>query len=109
MHPAGRYKGIDEILWRLEAVRSRRKALRIATGVLATMAVVTTVLLVTAVGGGYWPDQPPAPLRWALLATGCAAAGAALVWFALRAAFWRQSWTQTARFIEQACPSLRTT
>ena len=99
-------RGRDSLLGRCH-LRTGKKLLTKGDTKAALDAYSEGLGLVTAVGAGYWPDPPPAPLRWALLTTGWAAAGAALGWFALRAVFWRQSWTQTARFIEQALPEGR--
>ncbi len=101
------YLGIDEILERLEAVQSRRWAIRLVGGAVATGTVLVAGLLVAAVACGYWTDQPPLLLRWALLGCGVAAFVAAAVWFVLRALLWRSNPAQTARFIERAIPQLR--
>ncbi|MHC4562744.1 MAG: hypothetical protein ACYS8X_08250 [Planctomycetota bacterium] len=101
------YKGIDDIHQHLSAVQRRRKALRLARGVLVWLSVVCGAAMVAALAGGYWPDQPPAALRW-LLALGLGAfiivTGARLI---LQPARWRQTPQEVARFIEQARPNLR--
>ena len=102
-----KYSGMNGIFRQLDLIRVRRWALRMATGVLAVAAIVMATLLALALALGYWPDQPPAALRWALLGTAVAGTLLALAWFILRAAWWRQNAAQTARFIEQALPELR--
>ena len=107
MTTLNRYRGIDEIFDRLENVRLRRWLVRLATFVAAASAVVLLSLLLVAVSAGYWPDQPPALLRWTLLATlgGIWIIGGLVL--AARVIFWRQDPAEVARFIEQAKPKLR--
>ena len=107
MTTLNRYRGIDEIFDRLENVRLRRWLVRLATSVAAASAIVLLSLLVVAVSAGYWSDQPPALLRWALLATlgGIWIVGGLLL--AGRVIFWRQDPAEVARFVEQAKPKLR--
>ncbi|HUT01052.1 MAG TPA: hypothetical protein VM031_01255 [Phycisphaerae bacterium] len=102
-----KYHGIDEIFRGLDFIRARRWLLRLITGVLAvaTVAIATVVVLGAALG--YWPDQPPVLLRWALLIGAIAGLLTAVVWFVLRAVFWRQNPAQTARFVEQELPEMR--
>jgi len=70
-------------------------------------AVVVASLLLTTLAGGYWSDQPPAVLRWALAASCLVLWSGALAALLLRAAMWKQTPAQTARFVEQATPELR--
>jgi hypothetical protein len=100
------YHGLDELLDRLIAVRRRRRVVAAVTAVLAAATAVLAAVLAAGAIGGYWPGQPPALLRWALL-IGCAALGAAaLAWPVLRILRSRQNLAQTARFIEQADPKV---
>ncbi|HUT01217.1 MAG TPA: hypothetical protein VM031_02085 [Phycisphaerae bacterium] len=101
------YTGMDDILRQLDAVRGRRWVLRLATGVLAMATIVLASLLVLGLSLGYWPEQPPTALRWALLAAALATALAGLGWFVVRAAVWKENPAQTARFVEAALPELR--
>jgi len=101
------YTGLNEIFRQLDTVRGRRWALRLATGVLAVAAIVLAAVLALGLTLGYWPDQPPVMLRWALLVLALLAALGGLVWFVVRAILWRQNAAQTARFIEQSLPELR--
>jgi len=101
------YRGMDAILGQLEVVRFRRWLLRLLTGIVATATVVLASLFVTAAVAGFWPDQPPATLRWALLTAIFVAIAGSLGWSVLRAAMWRQNPAQTARFLEQSLPNVR--
>jgi len=101
------YTGMSDIFRQLDDIRGRRWALRLATGALTVAAIVLAAVLVLGLALGYWPDQPPVALRWALLALAALAAVGGLGWFVLRPAVWRQNPAQTARFIEQALPELR--
>jgi len=101
------YRGMDAILGQLEMVRFRRWLLRLLTGIVATATVVLAALFVTSAAAGYWPDQPPAAFRWALLTAIFIAIAASLGWHVLRAAMWRQNPAQTARFVEQSLPNVR--
>ncbi len=101
------YRGMGEIFRRLHQVRVRRWCLRLATGVLVAAAIVMAALVIQAAALGYWPDQPPASLRWALLIVGAAAALGGILWFVVRSLLWRENASQTARFIEQALPEVR--
>ncbi len=101
------YEGVDEILGRLEAVRARRWMLRLLASAAAVATVVVGSLLIVAAALGYWADQPPAALRWAMLVAACGLWALAIVWFALRSLLWRENHAQTARFIEENLPELR--
>lgn len=98
---------LDEILAQLTRVQSRRRRVRLMEALTATGVITLAALLAMALGGGYWPDQPPALLRWGLLLGGLAGVGWAMVGWVLRAAMWRQNPAQTARFIEQSIPQVR--
>ena len=101
------YSSAESIFQRLDIVRARRKSLRILQGLLAVAAMLLPALLITSATAGYWPDQPPAALRWSLLVVLAATAGISISWFFLRNFFWRQNLAQTARFIELSMPQLR--
>ena len=103
------YDGLDEIVQTLQAVRSRRWATRLASSVLAVVAITGGTLLLGAAVTGYWPGtgQPPAALRWFFLLAACAAGAGSIGWYLLRSAVWRQNLAQTARFVEGRLPRLR--
>ena len=101
------YRGMGDLLRQIDAVRARRWMLRLVMGILAVATISMTALLVMAVTLGYWEDQPPRLLRWAMLILGLAAGAAGVGWFIVRALIWRQNAAQTARHIEQALPKLR--
>jgi len=101
------YQGVDRILQRLDAVRLRLLTLRVLIGVLAVLTVVMGCVLTVGVAAGYWPDQPPAALRWSLLIGACVAMIGSIAWFLGRAVLWRQNPAQVARFVEQALPEVR--
>jgi hypothetical protein len=102
-----RYSGATDIFRQLEQVRARRWTLGLSAGLLAAATVVIVCVLVAAVALGYWPDQPPAALRWAVLAGALTALLASAGWFVLRPAVWKQNPAQTARFVETRLPELR--
>ncbi len=101
------YRGVRDILGQLNVVQLRRRFFRMITGLAAITAIVLGSLLVALPAAGLWSAQPPAALRWALLA------GLAVVWasslfhFLLRWMFWKQNPAQIARFVEQALPEVR--
>ena len=102
-----KYRGMDELFRGLDFVRGRRWALRLATGILAVATVLMALVVVLGASLGYWEDQPPATLRWGLLGASLATLAAAIIWYVLRAVFWRQNPAQIARYVEQTLPSLR--
>ena len=102
-----RYTGTEDIFRQLEDVRVRRWAFRLSAGLLAAATVAMACVLLAAMSLGYWPDQPPASLRWAVLILTVTALLTAAGWFVLRAALWRLNPAQTARFIEANLPELR--
>jgi hypothetical protein len=104
---ARRYEGVASIVARLRWVYSRRRAMRLATGSLVLGAVVMASLTVVGLAAGFWHEQPPALLRWGLLAGVVSACLAACGWLLATGVLWRQTSAQTARFIEQAMPELR--
>ena len=101
------YQGIDEIKLQLTYLHRRRKSLRIARGVAGTVTVICGALVLVTAAAGYWPEQPPAALRWVCLIGVLTAVIAATVHFLIRPALWRQTSAQTARFVERAHPELR--
>ncbi|MCD6304439.1 MAG: hypothetical protein J7M21_05700, partial [Planctomycetes bacterium] len=102
-----RYSGIDFIFRQLNDVRVRLWTMRMATGVLATAAIIMACMIVMGAALGYWPDQPPTALRWAILIAAAAAVLAGAGWFVVRAAFWKQNPAQVARFVEENLPAVR--
>jgi hypothetical protein len=98
---------LDSILKRLEELQARRWRLRVATGLLATATAVAAGLLLAAGAGGYWPDQPPAALRYAVAGVlGTLWLGVAVLVVA-RPLLWRASAAEIARFAEGALPEVR--
>lgn len=94
------YDGIDELLDRLQAVRSRYWASGVLSSALALLAVLAGGVVLAGAVLGYWPGQPPLALRWGLLGTvllTSLAAAAAL----LRRLIWRCNSAQMARFVER--------
>lgn len=102
-----RYSGVDEILSRLDSVWVRRWTLRLVTAMLAVSTIVMAALLVVALSLGYWPEQPPALLRWLMLAGGALVIIAAVGLFVVRAVAWKQNPAQVARFVEQNVPEIK--
>ena len=102
-----RYNGVDDVIRRLKIVHLRRRTVRIMTFTAAALVVIAGSLLVTTVAGGYWSDQPPALLRWFLAALCLTLWSGAIAALLVRAAMWRQTPAQTARFVEQASPELQ--
>ena len=102
-----RFEGLETILRRLETVRIRRWSVQLASAVAAVATITMGVVVVVAAAGGYWPNQPPALLRWSLLYGSATVVAGAIFWYIVRAIIWRQNLAQTARFIEQAMPQVR--
>ncbi|MDP7162518.1 MAG: hypothetical protein QF792_03370, partial [Phycisphaerae bacterium] len=61
-----RYRGVEEILRCLRQVHLRRRIIRMVTYLAMLISLVSASLVTATLAGGYWPDQPPAVLRWAL-------------------------------------------
>ena len=101
------YRGIDDIRQCLTAVQQRRWRLRLLAGLAAIVTVLSAVLVVVTLAAGYWPGQPPAALRWGLLAVTAGVLFIAIARFVFRPFAWRQTPAQVARFVEQARPELR--
>jgi len=101
------YRGLDELLDRLEAVQFRRRVVVAVTAALAGLTFAIGSLALAAAVGGYWPGQPPVALRWVLLAICAVTWAAALAWPVAAAILSAQEPTQTARFIEQSNPKVR--
>ena len=95
-----RYYGMDALFDRLDGVRSRYLAVQIAR---TCAAVVTAICagLVMAGLSGYWPGQPPAALRWGLLAALLTGWAATAGWFVLGAVRSRLNHLQISRMVEQ--------
>jgi len=107
MTTAERYRGVEEIELRLADVWQRRWLVRLLAAAAAVGTVACGAVVLAAVALGYWPDQPPAAARWAVLLLGVGSLVFALVWFVGRAALWRQNPAQVARFAESRMPELR--
>jgi len=106
MTGSDRYSAEDEILRQLALVRRRLRATCLLAGLAATAAIAAAAALIAAAAAGYWPDQPPALLRWGLLLAGSVAVAAAVSLFLVRWLIWRHNPAQTARFVERALPEL---
>jgi len=94
------------ILAKLSEIRLHRKRVRFLTVLAAGSALVTSVVVISALVAGYWPDQPPAALRWILLTLICTIATVAGT-FAILEMVRRENAAQTARRIEGNIPALR--
>ena len=95
-----RYQGMDAILTGLWSVRSRYLSVQLFRG-LAGLTAAACGGLVLAALVGYWPGQPPALLRWAMLAGLAALWSAAATLMILAVRRGRLNHAQTARLIEQ--------
>ena len=62
------YRGLQDILGQLNVIQLRRRFFRLITGLAAITAIVLGSLLVALPAAGLWTSQPPAALRWAILA-----------------------------------------
>ena len=101
------YYGVNEVIRRLQTIHIRRHTIRMMTFGAGVFAVVMASLVLTTLAGGYWSDQPPTALRWALGLSCLTLWAGALGVLVIRGALWRQTPAQTARFVEEATPSLR--
>lgn len=101
------YSGLEEIRQRLAGVWLRRRMVRLATGAAAALTIILSSLMLVAAAGGFWPNQPPALMRYSLLSLCLAAWAAALGWILIRGVLWRQNPAQNARFIEHNLPTVR--
>ncbi len=101
MTTLGRYQGLEAILTRLEAVQARQVAVLVARSGAAIAALVIGGLVVVGLSAGYWPDQPPAALRWALLIGAGGLWAAALAWAGAATIRGRLNYAQAARLVEQ--------
>ncbi len=104
-HGAG-YRGVDELLAKIGQVRLRRWWFRVLA-CLGGAVAIWSVALLFATMLGYWPGQPPAPLRWGLFALLIVLGLGLLGWLGERLLRGRLNPIQTARFIEQALPEVR--
>ncbi|MHC4717561.1 MAG: hypothetical protein ACYS5V_11365, partial [Planctomycetota bacterium] len=100
------YDGMQHILARLEAVRRRHFRVQAAQAAAGVVALAAGSLLVLGLVG-FWPDQPPTSLRWALLIAAAAAWLTGLGWFALLPIRRRLNHAQTARLVEQHVDGMR--
>ncbi len=102
------YRGVDALHDRLRRVHSLRWRLRVLEG-LAGLTALAAASVGFAALLGYWPgqDQPPSPLRWAMLGMVVLAAAVGLFGWVVRSLLWRQNPAQTARFLETVRPDLR--
>jgi len=91
----------------LQTIHIRRHTIRMMTFGAGVFAVVMASLVLTTLAGGYWSDQPPAVLRWALGAACLTLWAGALVVLVTRGVLWRQTPAQTARFVEEATGGLK--
>ncbi len=107
MSTVGSYRGVDELLARLDRVRSRQWLAHVLAGLAGVVAVAAMVVGLWGASLGYWPDQPPTTLRWAMLLGGALAAAAAVGWLLARPLLGRMNALQTARYVERALPQLR--
>ncbi len=99
------YRGIDEILGRIERVRIRLWTVRVITGAAVLTAVICGGLFAASLCG-YWPGQPPALLRWALFIGFCMLVVTSLAIFTVRRLLWKMNNAQAARFIESHMPEV---
>ncbi|MDP6544549.1 MAG: hypothetical protein QGH60_11195 [Phycisphaerae bacterium] len=102
-----RYYGVNEVIRRLQTIHVRRHIIRVMTFGAGVFTVIAASLVLTTLAGGYWSDQPPGVLRWALAATCLTLWTGALVVLVTRGLLWRQTPAQTARFVEEASGSLK--
>ena len=89
----------------LQVLWQRRRLISLAAAVCTLVTALCGVTLVIALAAGYWTDQPPISLRWALLVgAGLAVAAAAMT--LLRRLTWKQNLAQNARYAESALESI---
>ncbi len=97
----------EQLFQRLDMIRMRRWTVQVTAAAFAVWTILLVSAIAVAAAAGYWPDQPPTYLRWALLlAAGVIVLGA----FALilgRALLWKQNPAQLARFVEEHLPQVR--
>ncbi|MFW5732160.1 MAG: hypothetical protein ACOCZU_03020, partial [Planctomycetota bacterium] len=101
------YRGVNELLQQLRAVRLRQWLVDLAAGTLAMATILPATILAVGLSLGYWPDQPPSLLRWTVLLAAIAVLAGAAVWFWLRPALRRRNAAQIARQVESALPDVR--
>ncbi len=105
MNTSARHEEMDWIITRLEAVRKRFLHVQIAHSAAGAVAVVCGTLIIAGMAG-YWPGQPPAALRWSLLAAAAATWASGLVWLAILLIRRRLNYSQAARLVEEAAGGL---
>jgi hypothetical protein len=101
------YRSLQEILGQLALVQLRRRLFGLLVGLTAITTLVLGSLLIALPLAGIWRSQPPAALRWGLLAGLLVLWAGCLFHFLLRRLFWKQNPAQIARFVEQAMPEVR--
>ncbi len=101
------YRNVQDILGQLAFVQLRRRLLAMLTGLAAVTVIVLGSMLVALPLAGLWPAQPPATLRWGLMAVLAVLWAGAIAHFLLRWVTWKQNPAQIARFIEEAMPEIR--
>ncbi len=99
------YQGVDELQTLLDGVHNRRWLVGIVCALCSAGAILAGGVLVAGLCG-YWPDQPPATLRWGILLL-LILVFLAAVWLLARSLLQRANLAQTARFIELHYPQLR--
>ncbi len=105
MNTSTRPDEMDSIITRLEAVRRRFMQVQITLGLAGIIAVVCGSLIIAGLIG-YWPGQPPAAVRWAILSAVAAAWAAGLAWLAITSIRRRLNYHQAARLVEEAIAGL---
>ncbi len=105
MNTPARHEEMDSVIARLDAVRKRFGRVQIARSAAGVVAIVCGSLTVAGLAG-YWPGQPPAALRWVLLAAVAATWAAGLAWLAILPIRRRLNYSQAARLVEEATGGL---
>ncbi|MDY7011008.1 MAG: hypothetical protein SVV80_09695 [Planctomycetota bacterium] len=105
MNTSAGYEKMDSIIARLESVRRRFGRVQIAHCAAGAVVVVCGSLVIAGLAG-YWPGQPPAALRWALLSAVAATWAAGLGWLAIRLIRRRLNYSQAARMVEESTGGL---
>lgn len=103
--PRPDYQGVEDIQAVLDGVHNRRWMVGVVRALLLAGAIAAGGLLLAALCG-YWPDQPPATLRWGLFVLLMIVFITALG-LLTRALLQRANLAQTARFVETHLPGLR--
>ncbi|NLW85829.1 MAG: DUF4175 domain-containing protein [Planctomycetes bacterium] len=101
---ANQYAGMAEISLLLRSVRARVRRARLASAVLATVALTCAPLLLFTIVLGFWPSEAPGWLRLSCSVIVGGAFATGVLWFIAPALLWRPNDAQVARRIEQAAP-----